>query len=133
MTTTVIGADGRHIVPFTLFAQVLLSVALAVIAGLWLGQVIGVSVLLGGVTAFAPNAFLAARLMKAAPGRLMRSAWIGEIGKLLLTVVLFGAIFALVRPISPLAVFCGYIATHWVILVALFLSRRANDNVMTTS
>ena len=80
------------------------------------------SALLGGVAAVVPNAFLAARLLQ--PSRdesakaMMRSAWFGEIGKLLLTALLFGVIFGFVRPIQPLAVFAGFIAAQLVVFGA---------------
>ena len=56
----------------------------------------------GGATAVILNGFLAARLLQ--PSRdesaraMMRSAWFGEIGKVLLTGLLFGVIFGFVRP-----------------------------------
>jgi ATP synthase protein I len=123
--TGVSRSGSQHIVPLILLAQVGMSVCLALGIGVWQGRTVGVSILLGGITAFAPNAFLAARVMNPRSASLMQSLWVGEIGKLALTVVLFGAIFALIRPISPLAVFCGFIATHLVILFALLLSQRA--------
>jgi ATP synthase protein I len=52
---------------------------------------------------------------------MMRSAWIGEIGKLLLTMLLFGVIFGVVRPIQPPAVFAGFIAAQLVVFGALLL------------
>jgi ATP synthase protein I len=90
-----------------------------------MGEVAGMSTLLGGVAVVIPNAFLAARLLK--PSRdqsakaMMRSAWFGEIGKVLLTALLFGVIFGFVRPIEPLAVFAGFIATQFVVFGALLL------------
>jgi glycosyltransferase involved in cell wall biosynthesis len=56
-------------------------------------EVAGVSALLGGAAVVVPNGFLAARLLQ--PSRdqsakaMMRSAWLGEIGKVLLTALLF--------------------------------------------
>lgn len=91
----------------------------------WLGEVAAFSALLGGAVAVVPNGFLAARLLQ--PGRdesaraMMRSAWVGEIGKLLLTAMLFGVIFAFVRPLSPPAVFAGFIAATLVLFGALLI------------
>ena len=85
--------------------------------------------MLGGATAVVPNGFLAARLL--APSRdqsakaMMRSAWFGEVGKVLLTALLFGVIFGFVRPLSPLAVFAGFIAAQLVVFGALLLGGRA--------
>lgn len=125
MTT---GADDeQHLLPLTLVAQVGLCLGLALILGLWAGRTVGTSALLGGVAAFAPNAFLAARLMNADVESLMRAAWIGEIGKLLLAVLLFGMIFAFVRPLSVPAVFGGFLATHFAILPTLYLLQRHGE------
>lgn len=118
--------DDRRVVPLTLLAQAGVAVVLAGLLGLWLGKVVGVSTLLGGMIAVVPNAFLAARLI--APRRsdnavaVLRSAWIGELGKLALTAILFAAIFVTVRPLAAPAVFAGFIAAQSVIFGALFFS-----------
>ena len=121
MTT---GADEQRLLPLTLIAQVGMSLVLALVLGVFAGRTVGTSALLGGIAAFAPNAFLAARLMNAEVDTLMRAAWIGEIGKLLLTAMLFGLIFAYVRPISVWAVFGGFIGTYFAMLPALLLLQR---------
>lgn len=121
--------DDRRVVPLTLIAQAAVCLCLAAVVGVWFGEVAAVSALLGGLTAVIPNAFLAARLIKPRGGddarAVMRSAWIGEIGKLLLTALLFGTIFAVLRPISALAVFAGFIATQSVVFGALFVTGGA--------
>ena len=123
--------DDRRVVPLTLLAQAGVTVGLAVLLGIKLGKVVAVSTLLGGTIAVVPNAFLAARLL--APRRnddamaVLRSAWIGELGKWLLTALLFGAIFLAVRPLSAPAVFAGFIAAQGVIFGALWWSGGAQD------
>jgi F0F1-type ATP synthase assembly protein I len=52
---------------------------------------------------------------------LLRAAWIGEIGKIAITIVLFAAIFIAVRPLSALAVFGGFVAAQLVVFAALGL------------
>jgi ATP synthase protein I len=95
------------------------------------------SALLGGVAVVVPNGFLAARLLR--PTRdesaraIMHSAWLGEIGKLLLTVLLFAAIFGAVRPLEPLAVFCGFIAAQMVVFGALLLGSPQPTEAITKS
>lgn len=112
-----------------LLAQLLVSMIVAAAFAVWQGQVAAVSALLGGAVAVIPNAFLAARLMTPAAGgnasSLLRAAWIGEIGKLVLTVVLFAAVFASVRPLSALAVFGGFIAAQLVVFGALLTGGAA--------
>ena len=108
--------DVNSVVPLTLLAQACVSLVVAGAAWGWFGAVAGVSAALGGATAVVPNAFLAARLLVSNrdPGHraMFRAAWIGEIGKLVLTVLLFGVIFGVVRPLVPPAVFAGFIAAQ---------------------
>lgn len=117
--------DVKHVVPLTLLVQACASLATAAAFWAWQGEVAGVSALLGGAAAVVPNGFLAARVL--APNRdvsaraMMRSAWVGEIGKLLLTALAFGVIFGFVRPLSPLAVFAGFIAAQLVVFGALLV------------
>ena len=121
--------DDSRVVPLTLLGQACVTLCVAAGSWLWQGQVAGVSALLGGATAVIPNGFLAARLLQRRAGAsataLLRSAWIGAIGKLLLTAVLFAAIFGAVRPLEPLAVFCGFIAAQTVVFGALLIRRTA--------
>ncbi|HEX6997001.1 MAG TPA: ATP synthase subunit I [Gammaproteobacteria bacterium] len=115
--------DDSRVVPLTLLAQAGVTVGLALLLKLGLGDVVALSALIGGLIAVIPNGFLAARLLapRAATSAqaLMRAAWLGEVGKLLLTALLFGAAFALIRPISPAAVLGGYIAAQLVVFGAL--------------
>lgn len=99
-----------------LLAQLGMSVALAMLFWGTDGRVSGYSALLGGLTSVIPNAFLALRLTvprrDPGAGGLVRAAYIGELGKLALTVLMFGAVFTLVRPLAAGAVFAGFIATQ---------------------
>jgi ATP synthase protein I len=122
------GADDEaRLLPLTLIAQAGLSLALALVLGIWAGRTVGTSALLGGIAAFAPNGFLAARLMSADIEALKRAAWVGEIGKLLLTALLFGLTFAFVRPLSVPAVFGGFLVTHFAMLPTLLLLQRSGE------
>jgi ATP synthase protein I len=130
--------DDRRVVPLTLLAQAAVSLGFAVLLWLWLGDIAAVSALLGGAAAVVPNAFLAARLLKpradTSAAAMMRSAWFGEIGKILLTALSFGVIFGAVRPISPAAVFGGFIAAQLVVFGALLLGGGAwNKEALTKS
>jgi len=130
--------DVKHVVPVTLLAQACVSIVVAAACWAWFDGVAAASAALGGATAVVPNAFLAARLLT--PPRdlghqaMLRSAWIGEIGKLLLTVLLFGVIFGFVRPLAPLAVFASFIAAQLVPFGALLIGDGAPPKeVMTKS
>jgi ATP synthase protein I len=117
--------DVKHVVPLTLLVQACVSGVLAMVLWVVVGEVAAVSALLGGAAVVIPNGFLAARLLQPSrdesAGAMMRAAWFGEIGKILLTALLFGVIFGFVRPISPLAVFAGFIAAQLVVFGALLL------------
>jgi ATP synthase protein I len=128
--------DVKHVVPVTLLAQVCVSIVAAAVGWAWFGSVAAVSAALGGATAVVPNAFLAARLLT--PTRdlghqaMLRSAWIGEMGKLALTVLLFGVIFGFVRPLAPLAVFISFIAAQLVPFGALLIGDGAPPKELVT-
>jgi hypothetical protein len=47
--------------------------------------------------------------------------------------VLFAAIFAAVRPLAPLAVFCGFIAAQMVVFGALLLGGARRREAITKS
>jgi len=111
------GSSG-NLVGRVLLAQLGLSVVLAALFWGMNGTVSGYSALLGGLTCVIPNAFLALRLVvprrDPGPGALVRAAYIGEIGKLALTVLMFTIVFTLVRPLAAGALFAGFIAAQLV-------------------
>ena len=115
-----------------------IGVGLVLAAALWglLGPVAGYSALLGSLTCVIPNGFLALRLVapRRDPGAraLMRAAYIGELGKLGLTVLMFSIVFVLVRPLSAGALFAGFIAAQ-LVTFAGFLVRDKLDIEETTS
>ena len=115
-----------------LVAQVGVGAVLAVVLWRIYGDVAGYSALLGSLVCVVPNAFLALRLIapRRDPGAqaLLRAAWIGEIGKLALTVLIFTLVFTLVRPLSAAALFAGFIATQLVTFSGLLMrSEREMD------
>lgn len=101
-----------------LTAQLALSLVLSAVFWGVGGSVAGYSALLGGLACVIPNAFLALRLVvprrDPGAGALIRAAYVGELGKLALTVLIFGIVFALVKPLAPAAVFAGFIAAQLV-------------------
>jgi ATP synthase protein I len=125
--------DVKHVVPLTLLAQASVSVVVAVVLWAWWGDIAAKSAMLGGLAIVVPNAFSAARLLT--PSRdesaraMLRSAWVGEIGKVLLTALVVGVIFGFVRPIEPLAVFAGFIAAQLTVFGALLLGSGAAAHV----
>ena len=118
-----------------LVLQLGIGVVLAAVFWGFDGHVAGYSALLGSLTCVIPNSFLALRLALArrdSGGKaLMRAAWIGELGKLALTVLMFSVVFALVRPISGVALFAGFIAAQLMTFAGLLGGKR--DKEETTS
>ena len=108
-----------------LVAQLGIGVVLAAVLWGLYGHVAGYSALLGSLTCVIPNAFLALRLAvpRADPGAkaLMRAAWIGELGKLALTILLFSIVFVAIRPLSVAALFAGFIASQLMTFAGLVL------------
>ena len=110
--------------------QFLVGVVLAAVLLGAFGRVAGYSALLGSLASAVPNAFLALRLMapRRDPGAqaLLRAAWIGEAGKLALTVLFFTLVFTQVRPLSAAALFAGFIVTQLVAFSG-FLMRHGQE------
>lgn len=93
-----------------------LIVTLAVALALWIfqGLIAGYSGLLGGLVALIPNGYFAFRVYRYSGARSARAIvgelYSGEAGKLILTAVLFIAVWLAVKPLVVAAVFGGYIA-----------------------
>ncbi len=99
-----------------LLVQLGLSVVIAALFWGFGGKIYGYSALLGGLTCVIPNAFLALRLVvprrDPGAGALVGAAYVGELGKLALTVIMFTLIFTLVRPLAAGPLFTGFIAAQ---------------------
>ena len=125
-------ATGMNLMAKVLLAQLGLSVVLAMLFWGFKGHVSAYSALLGGLTCVIPNAFLALRL--AVPrrdlgaGALVNAAYIGELGKLALTVLMFVMVFRLVKPLAALPLFVGFIGAQLVTFSG-FLMRDKETNV----
>jgi ATP synthase protein I len=119
--------DPRQLVIKILLAQTGLTLFLTAVVWIGFGMIPGYSLLIGGLICILPNGFLAARILKADLEGLMRGAWVGEIGKFALTVLLFGVVFAVVRPLSFVAVLAGFILAQLVILIAPVLEGGARE------
>jgi len=100
------------------------AILTAVLWGLY-GPVAGYSALLGALTCVLPNAFLALRLAvpRRDPGAraLIRAAYVGELGKLGLTVLMFSIVFLWVRPLAVAPLFAGFIAAQLMTFAGLLM------------
>ena len=115
-----------------------IGVGAVLAAGFWgsLGSVAGYSALLGSLACVIPNAFLATRLAvpRRDPGAraLIRAAYVGELGKLALTVLIFSMVFMWVRPLAAAPLFAGFIAAQLVTFAGLWMRdgqrSRTNEN-----
>lgn len=119
-------------IPRVLLWQLLTGLALAGVLWVVFGKVAGYSAMLGSLICLIPNAFLALRLSvpRRNPGAaaLINAAWIGEIGKLALTVLFFSLVFTLVRPLSAAALFAGFIATQLVVFSGLLMRSETEQD-----
>ena len=115
-------------IPRVLMWQFVVGAVLAAILWAVFGTVAGYSALLGSLTSVIPNGFLGLRIMapRRDPGALKKAAWIGEMGKLALTVLLFVLVFTQVKPLSAAALFAGFIASQLTVFSG-FLMRSETD------
>jgi len=120
-----------------LFAQLGLGAILAALLWGMYGRVAGYSALLGVLTCVIPNAFLALRLVlprrDRGAGGLLRAAYLGELGKVALTVIMFGAVFVMVRPLSAAALFGGFIAAQLVTFAGFRMKEGGQIDKVETS
>ena len=109
-------------IPRVLGWQFAIGVVLAAVLWGAYGNVAGYSALLGSLICVVPNAFLGLRLMvtRRDAKAVLRAAWIGEIVKLALTVLAFTLVFTQVRPLSPAALFAGFIVTQMTAFSGLY-------------
>ncbi len=112
--------------------QLLVGLGLAAVLWTLFGSVAGYSALLGSLVCVFPNAFLGLRLIlpRQDPRALQQAAWIGEMGKLALTVLLFVLVFTSVKPLNAAALFAGFIASQLAVFSGLLMR---GDTDITTS
>jgi len=117
--------------------QIGVGVVLAAVFWALQGHVAGYSALLGSLTCVIPNAFLALRLVvpRRDPGAsaLIRAAYIGELGKLAITVLMFSLVFVIVRPLAAVALFSGFIATQLATFAGLVMQDKNERNGQTSN
>ncbi len=77
------------------------------------GYVRTYSILLGGLSSMLPSAFMAWHLTRPAssPGKAFRKLVYGEIGKLVMTAVIFTAVFIFIKPIDILLFFSSLVVS----------------------
>ena len=135
-------AEEKSTASFSLVVRVLLtqlglSVVISALFWGFTGVVSAYSALLGGLTCVIPNAFLALRLLvprrDPGAGALIRAAYLGEVGKLALTVIMFILAFTLVQPLAAGALFTGFIAAQLATFAGFLMRDRDEQRTEITS
>lgn len=110
-----------------LLTQLVVLLLAAVVLWQWRSTVAGYSGLCGGLIAWLPNVYFARKAFRFSGARaaqaIVRSFYAGEMGKLILTAVLFALTFAGVKPLDALAVFGVFLLTQSVSWFAPLLMR----------
>jgi len=102
-----------------IWLQLIGTLAAATILLLLMGVVSAYSALLGGLVCVIPSAFLAFRFVNAldmARNRVFQYLMLGELGKLILTGVLFTLVFLFINPLETFLFFVTFIGVqtlHW--------------------
>ena len=105
-----------------LIYQLVATVVLASIIWFFAGKVAGYSSVLGGLICLVPNIFLGTRLMlsnRNARG-ILRAAYLGELGKVILTTLMFGLVFFKVKPLNALYLFLSFMVVQFAVSIELF-------------
>ena len=101
-----------------ILAQLAITGFISVISLLFSGTTMALSVLLGGLISALPNSYFALHAFKYSGARnaekIVRGFIRGELGKIVMTVVLFALSFGLISNLNELALILGFIATHFV-------------------
>jgi len=112
--------------PVLLAQLAVILLAAAALFG-WRGTVSGYSGLCGGLIAWLPNLYFAHKAFRFSGARaaqaIVRSFYAGEMGKMILTAVLFALTFAGVKPLDAPAVFGVFLLTQAVSWFAPLLMR----------
>ena len=114
-----------------MFRVIQLQAAVTALIGLllWLlqGWQAAYSPWFGGLTALIPNVYFTYKAFQyfgaRSIGVIVQSFWAGQMGKMILTAVLFALLFLGVKPLNVLAVFIGYILVQMTSATSLLLAK----------
>ena len=94
-------------------------------------KVLAYSVLSGGLIAVIPQAYFAAQAFRRRGARsakaIAQAGYAGEVGKFVLSVAGFAAVFAAIRPIDGPAVFTGYLVMLAIQITGSWLLLRSHS------
>lgn len=118
---------GREQAIKILIAQLSISLFVALVYGLMQGINVGYSALWGGLTCVIANFFFFRKAFKYAGAQaaqqMMRGFMFGQLGKFLITVLLFVLAFTIAH-IQPLPLFIGYVCTQAAFWLAPFILKQ---------
>ncbi|MEM7280898.1 MAG: ATP synthase subunit I [Pseudomonadota bacterium] len=126
-------ADSVNIAPLTSTVRIVsgqlgLSLSLAAVVWVLWGHTAGLSALVGTLICVLPNAYLGLRLaltdVRSGAKSLVRSAYLGELIKLSLTVVLFIVAFVFFKGLEPGFLLLGFIASQLALWGAIFWASK---------
>ena len=108
-------------------AQILATFFIGSASLLFSGQIVACSVLLGGLISFLPNSYFALHAFRyqgaSNADKVFRSFIRGELGKIVITIVLFALSFTLVTNLNELALILGFMTIHFIgVIVAGLIS-----------
>ncbi len=115
--------------------QLLVGLGLAAVLWTLFGNVAGYSAVLGSLVCVLPNAFLGLRLIlpRRDPRALKQAAWVGEMGKLALTVLFFALVFTSVKPLNVAALFAGFIVSQLAVISGLLMRSDTDTKTSNTN
>lgn len=130
---TAIRTFARRFIGFQLMMTLLMAL-------IWLvlhSAVAAYSALIGGLTNVIPNAFFVKFAFSGSgsvtPPNMLIRFYIGEAGKLVLTGILFGLCFFIIKPLHVGALFTSFIVVILINLAGLSVMSRAVDNNLNTN
>ncbi len=89
------------------------------------------SALFGGLIYLLPSYVFARKALavqaKNTPGAVIRQLYASEIWKMMITMLLFAAVFILIRPLNPFSLFCTYV---WLQLAAFAVQMKLNNRFL---
>ncbi len=119
-------SDRLHIALRVILLQVLIAIVVAAVVFAIKGWIAGYSIMLGALTSIIPttvSAIIAFKLKSQDANAILATFYSGAIIKYLLAAVLFGLIIVFVKPLDPILVLAGLIATQLAMVLTPVMKR----------
>ena len=116
-----------------IIAQLAVTVFIAVLSLLISGIVLAYSALLGGLISAVPNSYFALHAFRFQGARnaqnVVKGFIRGELGKIIITVMLFALSFTLITSLNEIALLLGFTLTHFTgVVMSGFISYSPSTN-----